>query len=191
MKILIFNTNNPFIDSGVVALDLFNQLKNRGHEVKLLVNRYYPDYPEGIISLKSLTSVRCETILAKLEWRLKALFGKIIKVQKENPRNSDYCFFQLDEQKLIYKTKKLLKKADIKPDIIIVLYAAKFINAKNIYELQKETNAKVFWLLYDMAPFTGGCHYAWDCQGYQNNCGSCPGLFSSDPFDISFKNLSL
>lgn len=189
MKILILNTNNPFIDSGIVALDLFNQLKGRGHEVKLLVNRFYPDYPEGIISLKSLTSVRYETLQAKLEGRLKAIFGKIIKVQKEFPRNPDYCFFQIDERKLIYKTNRLLKKADIKPDVIIILYAAKFINAKNIYELQKKTNAKVFWLLYDMAAFTGGCHYAWDCQGYQNNCGSCPGLFSSDPCDISYRNL--
>ena len=42
--------------------------------------------------------------------------------------------------------------------------------------------------MYDMAPLTGGCHYAWDCKGYQNNCGNCPGLFSSDPYDITFKN---
>jgi glycosyltransferase involved in cell wall biosynthesis len=41
-----------------------------------------------------------------------------------------------------------------------------------------------------MAPFTGGCHYAWECKGYQNSCGSCPGLFSSDPSDISNKNLN-
>jgi glycosyltransferase involved in cell wall biosynthesis len=44
--------------------------------------------------------------------------------------------------------------------------------------------------MYDMAPFTGGCHYAWDCTGYQKNCGSCPALFSSEPHDTSFKNLS-
>jgi len=43
--------------------------------------------------------------------------------------------------------------------------------------------------MYDMAPFTGGCHYAWDCKRYQNNCGSCPGLYSSDPFDITYENL--
>src|SRR5664280_352707 len=43
--------------------------------------------------------------------------------------------------------------------------------------------------MYDMAPFTGGCHYAWDCKGYQNSCGECPGLYSSDPLDISHENL--
>jgi glycosyltransferase involved in cell wall biosynthesis len=43
--------------------------------------------------------------------------------------------------------------------------------------------------MYDMAPLAGGCHYAWDCVGYQNKCGNCPGLFSSNPFDITFRNL--
>jgi glycosyltransferase involved in cell wall biosynthesis len=41
-----------------------------------------------------------------------------------------------------------------------------------------------------MAPFTGGCHYSWECKGYQNNCGKCPGLYSSDPFDLTYENLS-
>ncbi|MEO7294336.1 MAG: glycosyltransferase, partial [Ginsengibacter sp.] len=75
------------------------------------------------------------------------------------------------------------------PHAIIVLFAKNFINSKNIYELYKKTNAPVYLLMYDMAPLTGGCHYAWDCKGYQHNCGSCPGLFSSDPFDITFRNL--
>lgn len=63
------------------------------------------------------------------------------------------------------------------------------MNTKNIFELYRNTNARVFWLMYDMAPFTGGCHYAWDCNGYRERCGRCPGLYSDDPEDISNKNL--
>jgi len=188
MNILIFNSNNPFKESGFVALDLFNQLKSRGHKVKLLVNCFNTNYPEGIMSIESSRLVRRKAILAKFEWRFNKL-KKVIKLKEAPPRNSDYCFFQLNEKKLIYKTRKLLKTADNKPDIIIVLYAKKFINIKNIYGLYKRTHAKIFWLMYDMAPFTGGCHYAWECKGYQNYCGNCPGLFSSDPHDMSYKNL--
>jgi len=188
MNILIFNTNNPLKVSGIVAFDLFNHLKSRGHQVKLLVNCFNSDYPEGIISLESSFSVRWKTIKAKFIWRLSKL-KKILKFKEELQRDSDYCFFQLDERKLIYKTRRLLKISEIKPDVIIVLYAKKFINVKNVYQLYKRTHAKIFWLMYDMAPFTGGCHYAWECKGYQNNCGNCPGLFSSDPFDISYRNL--
>jgi glycosyltransferase involved in cell wall biosynthesis len=124
----------------------------------------------------------------KFVWRLNKL-RKILNLKEKYQKDPNYYFSQLDERKQIYRTKKLLKIADIKPDIIIILFAKDFINSKNIYELFIKTNAKIFWLMYDMAPFTGGCHYAWDCKGYQNNCGNCPGLYSSDPFDNSYKNL--
>ena len=27
-----------------------------------------------------------------------------------------------------------------------------------------------------MAALTGGCHYAWECDGYRRGCGNCPAL---------------
>jgi glycosyltransferase involved in cell wall biosynthesis len=188
MHILIFNTHNPLKDSGIVAMDLFNQFKKSGHEVKLLVNCYSTNYPEGIISMESFYYFRWKTLMVKFEWRLNR-FKKILKLRERKKPDPNYFFLQINEQELIWKTKTLLKKAKIKPDVIIVLYAKKFVNIKNIYELYKKTHARIFWLMYDMAPFTGGCHYAWDCEGYKNSCGNCPGLYSSDPFDISYKNL--
>jgi glycosyltransferase involved in cell wall biosynthesis len=188
MNILIFNTTNPLKDSGIVALDLFNQLKGNGHEVKLLVNCYNRNYPEGIISLESSLSARWKILMGKFEWRLNKL-KKFLTVKEKHQKNPDYYFFQLDEKKRIYRTNRILKVAGNKPDIIIILFAKVFINTKNIYELYTKTHAKIFWLMFDMAPFTGGCHYAWDCEGYKNSCGKCPGLYSSNPFDISYKNL--
>ncbi len=35
---------------------------------------------------------------------------------------------------------------------------------------------KVVWTLHDMNPFTGGCHYAYDCLEYTQDCQSCPQL---------------
>lgn len=188
MNILILNTHNPLKASGIVALDLFNQLKKSGHEVKLLVNDYDKNYPEGIISLESLFFLRWKTILSKVEWRLNKL-ERVIRLRKQIITDTNYFFLELKEQKQFYKTKTLLKKSKIRPDVIIILFAKGFINIKNIYELYNKTHAKIFWLMFDMAPFTGGCHYAWDCIGYQESCGTCPALFSSDPFDISYKNL--
>ena len=101
----------------------------------------------------------------------------------------EYHFHELKEQKLFFRTKKLLKAASIKPDVIFILFAKDFINSRNIYELSNMTGAKMFWWFYDMGPFTGGCHYAWECKGYMDTCGKCPGLYSSDPGDISNKNL--
>lgn len=33
---------------------------------------------------------------------------------------------------------------------------------------------KIVWTLHDMAPFTGGCHHAHDCRGFQESCQNCP-----------------
>lgn len=43
----------------------------------------------------------------------------------------------------------------------------------------------IVWTLHDMNPFTGGCHYAGDCQGFTRYCGACPQLGSSEDKDFS------
>jgi glycosyltransferase involved in cell wall biosynthesis len=188
MNILLFNTHNPLREAGAVSLDLFNQLKRRGHNVRLLVNSFDSDYPEGIISVETKFLFKKKILNEKITWRLNRI-RKVLKLQNKKNSDPDYCFFELDESNSIYTTDVLLKKSGIAPDIIILLYAKGFLNAKNTSELYQKTNAPVFWLMYDMAPFTGGCHYAWDCKGYQVSCGKCPGLYSNDPDDITHKNL--
>ena len=188
MNILIFNTYNPLKDSAVVALDLFNQLKESEHNVKLLVNRYDKDYPEDIISMESYFAAGLREIFYKFQRRY-IKFKIFFKIKGRYRKNTDYRFFQLDEKKRYYKTERFLQVFGNRPDVIVVLFAKGFVNMQNIKELHEKTHAKIFWLMFDMAPFTGGCHYAWDCKGYQNSCGSCPALYSSDPNDISHKNL--
>jgi glycosyltransferase involved in cell wall biosynthesis len=55
--------------------------------------------------------------------------------------------------------------------------------------LQIETLAKfnklLFWTLHDMWSFTGGCHYAGECDRYTNSCGICPQLKSNKNWDLS------
>lgn len=41
------------------------------------------------------------------------------------------------------------------------------------------------WTLRDMWPFTGGCHYAMDCDRYTIGCGACPQLGSRRKHDAS------
>jgi len=45
--------------------------------------------------------------------------------------------------------------------------------------------APLVWGLYDMNPFTGGCHYDNGCGKYLKGCGSCPQLGSHDDNDLS------
>ncbi|MEZ7196513.1 glycosyltransferase [Pseudodesulfovibrio karagichevae] len=43
----------------------------------------------------------------------------------------------------------------------------------------------VVWVLHDMNPFTGGCHYAMGCDRYAQACGVCPQLGSRRSEDLS------
>jgi glycosyltransferase involved in cell wall biosynthesis len=181
MNILLLFGNNPLRHSGAVSLDLFNEFKKRGHNVKMLVNDYYKNYPEGVISM--------ETFLLSYKNRIVNKLRRILKLKHRVPTDEKYHFHTIDERKVLYRTKRILRKSKMKPDAIIVFFAKDFINAKNIYELNAKTKAPVYWMFYDSAPLTGGCHYFWDCTGYQNECGKCPGLFSSDPNDMTHQNL--
>jgi len=181
MNILMIFRNNPLEVSGAVTLDLFNDFKSKGHNVRLLVDQYDTRYPDGIVSMET----------SYLFWKNKVVnkLKRIFKQDKVVPTEKKYHFHEIDEQKTFYKTSEFLKKAEIRPDAIIILFANSFINSKNIYELHKATGAPVYLMMYDTAPLTGGCHYSWDCKGYQNSCGNCPGLFSKDPYDSTYKNL--
>jgi len=185
MNILMLYTQNPFKTSGSIPMDLLSELKNEGHSVRLLVKPYDPNYPKDVLSVNTSFSQKLnEILLNRIKYHILSRF----KFNKTDPK---YHFHSLKEQKQFYSTNRILKKSKIKPDAIILFFVKDFISAKNIYELYKETNAPIYWLLYDMAPMTGGCHFAWDCKGYLNKCGNCPGLFSNDPHDNTFKNLEL
>ena len=43
----------------------------------------------------------------------------------------------------------------------------------------------VVWTMRDMWPFTGGCHYALECDRFQTGCGSCPFLGHARENDLS------
>lgn len=181
MNILMLYTHNPVATSGIIPMDLMKGFQAKGHKVKLLVNSYDPAYPEDLLSMETRFLLRKKNLLKRVSDKL--------RLKKNIATDPKYHFFGLSEQKKHYSTSNILAKAGFRPDAIILFFVKGFLNSKNIYELHQQTGAPVFWLLYDMAPMTGGCHYAWTCQGYQSQCGSCPGLYSTDPNDATHQNL--
>jgi glycosyltransferase involved in cell wall biosynthesis len=47
------------------------------------------------------------------------------------------------------------------------------------------TGKPFVWTMHDMWPFTGGCHYAGECDRFHQGCGACPQLGSRNPQDLS------
>lgn len=51
----------------------------------------------------------------------------------------------------------------------------------------KKVNKPIVWTLHDCWPFTGICHYFYQCTRYQMACGKCPALRSQEDNDLSHK----
>lgn len=52
-------------------------------------------------------------------------------------------------------------------------------------ETLQHMRSPIVWTLHDMWAFTGGCHYAGACKGYEQSCGRCPNLGSRVDKDLS------
>lgn len=57
-------------------------------------------------------------------------------------------------------------------DVLNLHWVADFFD----YALLERINKPIVWTLHDMNPFTGGCHYSWNCRQYRENCANCEQL---------------
>lgn len=100
---------------------------------------------------------------------------------KKNTNNYFYPEWNLD----CITEKQIDKKLSFNPDVIIMYWTEFAFNQKLIYKLSKRYSAPILCFMMDMAPMTGGCHYAFDCTNYYKKCGRCPALNSNKENDIS------
>lgn len=186
MNILIFSHAKPDKNSGVVAMDLYNSFKSYGgHDVKICIKKYALYDNNDIVSIDNSWTESKERIKSFSKIILNKLgFKSVYKVKSDR----DYLIQNIDQTKTYYSTKRLLKKIDFKPDIIIVLFMQHFLSFKNLHELNVLTNAPILLYMMDLAPITGACHYTWACKNYVENCGKCPALFSTEELDQSRLN---
>ncbi|MCF8144163.1 MAG: glycosyltransferase [Deltaproteobacteria bacterium] len=84
--------------------------------------------------------------------------------------------------------------SDVRLDCIQEIQEADIINLHWVAGMVNWPNAKtafgdkpIVWTLHDMNAFTGGCHYAEDCDKYREGCGACPQLGSNNEDDLSYQ----
>ena len=104
--------------------------------------------------------------------------------------NEKYYFYNRYEQINCYSASTILNMIPQTPDIIFINWVSGFINAKLIQELSRLTKAKIYILMIDNAPITGGCHYPWDCKEFEQECASCPAIRSKIIKNLAMGNLA-
>jgi glycosyltransferase involved in cell wall biosynthesis len=176
-------TSTDLRGAGNAAVSFNTLLNARGHCSKLIVvfkTRNDPD----IIGFINPVHRYVKLFLDKLI----LLFHKIQTYVKAGKTHPDYYFYNLDERKSNFSAKSILRKIAFRPDVIFIHWVSNFINTAVINELSQITRAKMYWIMADNAPITGGCHYPWTCKGYETDCSDCPALLTASKKYIAKRN---
>lgn len=64
-------------------------------------------------------------------------------------------------------------------DVLCFHLITSFLNIKTIRNLYNYYQRPLVWVLMDLEPLTGGCHYSFGCDGFTRQCGTCPLLRTS------------
>lgn len=183
MNILIISAPSPLRVAGTVASNILNGLRDKGHRVRLIIRDHGLYGDPDVVNLQTKAGLFMEKARGRLARGLDRLTSR-------GPRfDPDYCVQDPDETKEFYTSGDILRRAGIKPDVILYIFPGSLLNARNLYELNQRTGAPIFWYLMDSAALTGGCHYAWDCLGYTTGCGQCPAIRARQADDQSAVNL--
>jgi glycosyltransferase involved in cell wall biosynthesis len=122
---------------------------------------------------------------------VKNQFIKLSKYLYLGKTKPEYLFFNYHEKRNPVYGKKILRKIPFTPDVIILHFISGFLNSLDIQELYNATKARIFWVMMDNAPLTGGCHFPWNCKGFETNCTNCPAIFSQAKKKIASFNLAI
>ena len=162
MKILHFSTQDIGGGAFDAAYRLHQNLLLNGHESSMVVLRKLSN-DERVVDFSLALGARARVleVLAKIIKRLKIFLYK-----------PGYYFRFYDEK--IYSSKSLVDSFQFTPEIIIFHWTSNFICLKNIKEIFDIVDVPMYWYMMDMSPITGGCDYAFDCNGYKFDCSNCP-----------------
>ena len=166
MKILLLSTYDIRGGAARAAFRLCEGLISAGHEVKMLVqsksgNADFVETPDHF-SYRRFSKIRgyLDLMPAFIKTGKKVLFS----------------IGWLPSHAVIKKLN------DFDPDIVHLHWVNKgFFNLRSLGDIRQP----VIWTLHDMWAFTGGCHYAYDCERYITGCGKCPVLLSGKESDMS------
>ncbi len=101
-----------------------------------------------------------------------------------NGRPSFYELFSLP-----FLKSDTLPPEPVAPPVIVHLHwVAGLIDYPSFFK-SIPSDVPIVWTLHDMNPFTGGCHYSWECEKFTTHCHTCPQLnHNKSRHDLSFRN---
>ena len=181
MRVSHFNT---YLVGGaaIAAQRLHDSLTNRGVESKFF--SLAGDTPNN--SYISIDQMEYQSITKRM-YRYARKLCYLLRIHYHTHGRPE-GYEQFSYASLCWKTR--LAMFDKNPDLIHLHWIADFIDYPSFFSSIPDS-VPIIWTLHDMNPFTGGCHYSWECEGYKSQCRHCPQLKKSSHYDLSTKNFFL
>ena len=179
MKIVHFSTFDIQGGAANAAYQLHQSFKLKGLNSIMLVS-----YKKSNDS--SVFMIGNSILKSKLIQNLKRnemtyyIFNKVNKLTLKFGKNI-FIKFNKDKTEPFHKIKKYLQLGDI----VCLHWIDNFLSIETIKQIQDFTKTPIVWILQDIEPLTGGCHYTDGCEKYKFSCGNCPQLKSDSENDLS------
>jgi glycosyltransferase involved in cell wall biosynthesis len=174
MRIVHLSTTDVAGGAARATYRLHTGLKRLGYDSRMLVGKKWGEDPtvEAVKRPDDLLS-RVKRKLRRM--RIDADFGRYA-----GSRPTGLEPFSDDRTELQDAILRQLPPADV----INLHWVAGFLDHESFFAGVPK-DIPVVWRLADMAPCTGGCHYDEGCGRFENRCGACPQLGSTDENDLS------
>lgn len=152
MKIAQVDVNYNFSSTGKIVADLVTGLDDLGHSTTAYFGRGPDSMDDNGYRISSRTEVLCHA----LGTRVTGLTGS---------------FSPLSTRRFIEQL------GHFKPDIVhLHELHGYFVNIRPVVEYLKNKRIPTVWTFHCEFMYTGKCGYAFDCEKWKTECGSCPDI---------------
>jgi len=174
LKILLINTSDTVGGAAIAARRLLHALVNEKIDAHLLVQEK-----------RSKDELIYSTTHSKVKKQINFLrfaIERFLFFLREKDKSVRFSFSIANTGEDISKN-QLVKEADI---IHLHWINGGFLSLSSLKNLLN-LNKPIVWTFHDMWAFTGGCHYAGNCENFKTQCFNCPYLKNPHKKDLSFR----
>ncbi len=146
--------------AGIAALRLHRAMRSQGVDSRMLALR--ANLPDGdIAELPRWEGSLVAPVRESLSWKLNRKYI-----------DSSRGLFSFARHGFDISDHPWVAWADV---VYLHWVVGGFLSLDSLERLLK-SGKKIRWMMHDMWPFTGGCHHAFECTAFSENCGHCPCL---------------
>jgi glycosyltransferase involved in cell wall biosynthesis len=174
LKVLLINTSDTVGGAAIAARRLLHALTNEKIDVHLLVQEKRSN--DELVHSTTHTKVKKHINF------LRFAFERFLFFLREKDKSVRFSFSIANTGEDISKN-QLVKEADI---IHLHWINGGFLSLASLKKLLR-LNKPIVWTFHDMWVFTGGCHYAGNCENFKTQCFNCPFLRNPHKRDLSYR----